>query len=76
MIEQADSKVRPIFLEVLLVNPARSLYERVGFCRYGQTTTHYLMSRQPNQPVRVVAGGPWHMANTRGICPSVYTPPA
>ncbi len=33
----------PTRLQVLLVNPARQLYERLGFAIVGETPTHYLM---------------------------------
>ncbi len=33
----------PTRLQVLLVNPARRLYERLGFAVVGETPTHYLM---------------------------------
>jgi len=34
----------PTRLQVLLVNPARQLYERLGFAIIDETPTHYLMS--------------------------------
>ena len=34
----------PVALQVLKVNPARGLYERLGFAVTGETATHYLMS--------------------------------
>lgn len=34
----------PTRLQVLLVNPARQLYERLGFAIVGETPTHYLMA--------------------------------
>jgi ribosomal protein S18 acetylase RimI-like enzyme len=42
----------PARLQVLKVNPARRLYERLGFAITGETPTHYLMStalRLPSQ---------------------------
>ena len=33
----------PVRLQVLKVNPARRLYERLGFVVTGETDTHYLM---------------------------------
>jgi len=33
----------PVSLQVLKVNPARRLYERLGFVVSGETATHYLM---------------------------------
>ena len=35
---------QPVGLQVLKVNPARSLYERLGFYLTGETETHYQMS--------------------------------
>jgi len=39
----------PVRLQVLKVNPARRLYERLGFAVIGETEIHYLMCRQPEQ---------------------------
>lgn len=36
---------RPVALQVLKVNPARRLYERLGFVAAGETATHILMRR-------------------------------
>jgi hypothetical protein len=33
----------PTVLQVLKVNPARQLYERLGFRRVGETATHFKM---------------------------------
>ncbi len=35
---------RPVTLRVLKVNPARALYERLGFRQVGETPTHYQMA--------------------------------
>jgi len=43
----AAAGTRPVFLQVLKVNPARRLYERLGFAETGETPTHYLMRRDP-----------------------------
>ena len=43
----ADAEAVPVLLEVIKVNPARSLYERHGFEICGETGTHYLMRRGP-----------------------------
>ena len=40
----ADSR-KPIRLQVLKVNPARRLYEKLGFRIDGETETHFLMKR-------------------------------
>ena len=37
----------PARLQVLHVNPARRLYERLGFVIHGTTETHYLMEWRP-----------------------------
>ena len=44
LITEARQKGIPITLQVLKVNPARKLYERLGFSINGETPTHYLMS--------------------------------
>ena len=41
----ATADGRPIALQVLKVNPARHLYERLGFVEIGTTETHFLMRR-------------------------------
>lgn len=35
---------QPVGLQVLKVNPARRLYERLGFLQTGETETHYQMT--------------------------------
>lgn len=40
---RAAAKGMPVRLQVLRVNPARSLYERLGFVTNGETETHHLM---------------------------------
>ena len=42
---RADAAGLPVRLRVLRVNPARRLYERVGFAVTGETDTHFLMER-------------------------------
>ena len=37
----------PVRLQVLKANPARRLYERLGFVVTGETDTHYLMRYSP-----------------------------
>jgi ribosomal protein S18 acetylase RimI-like enzyme len=39
---------RPVWLQVLKVNPARALYERLGFVATADTGTHWQMVRQPS----------------------------
>jgi hypothetical protein len=38
-----------VTLQVLKVNPARRLYERLGFCETGADDTHYQMAWEANQ---------------------------
>lgn len=40
----------PVALQVLRVNPARRLYERLGFQIVGETATHYRMCTMPAEP--------------------------
>lgn len=47
LLRQAHNEGIPVDLEVLKVNPARGLYERLGFAVIGETDTHYLMSAAP-----------------------------
>jgi GNAT superfamily N-acetyltransferase len=43
LIERADSAGKPLRLRVLIVNPARSLYERLGFVITRSTPEHHYM---------------------------------
>ena len=43
--EEARTKMLPLTLQVLKVNPARRLYQRLGFSVTGETKTHYLMTK-------------------------------
>jgi len=47
LLWQASRQGVPVSLQVLKVNPARKLYERLGFTVTGETDTHYLMSTVP-----------------------------
>ena len=47
LLEEADRSQVPVKLYVLKVNPARRLYKRLGFQCTGETSTHYLMVREP-----------------------------
>jgi ribosomal protein S18 acetylase RimI-like enzyme len=47
LCDEADGRGVPVELQVLKVNPARRLYERLGFAVIGETDTHYLMRRLP-----------------------------
>jgi len=52
ILEEAHHTGQPVGLQVLKVNPARSLYERLGFLTTGETATHYLMRATPEQQTR------------------------
>ncbi|HSK74720.1 MAG TPA: GNAT family N-acetyltransferase [Pyrinomonadaceae bacterium] len=41
-----DKTNKPVSLQVLKVNPARNLYERLGFEIVGETKTHFWMRRE------------------------------
>jgi ribosomal protein S18 acetylase RimI-like enzyme len=43
IIADATLKMKPVFLQVLKVNPAKQLYERLGFSVIEETKTHYKM---------------------------------
>jgi GNAT superfamily N-acetyltransferase len=45
LCDEADDRSVPVELQVLKVNPARRLYEWLGFAVVGETETHYLMRR-------------------------------
>src|SRR5678816_4232114 len=47
LLDEADRSHLPVKLQVLKVNPARRLYERLGFQCTGETPTHYVMRREP-----------------------------
>lgn len=49
LLDESDRSYLPVTLSVLKVNPARRLYERLGFKCTGETPTHYLMRRDPAQ---------------------------
>jgi GNAT superfamily N-acetyltransferase len=46
LIDEANARGVPVGLRVLRVNPARALYERLGFVVVSTTETHHLMSRR------------------------------
>jgi ribosomal protein S18 acetylase RimI-like enzyme len=52
LLNEADGLRIPVKLLVLKVNPARRLYERLGFQCIGETTTHFVMEREPRSPER------------------------
>lgn len=43
ILDLVERSTRPIRLQVLKVNPAKNLYERLGFKIYEETKTHFLM---------------------------------
>jgi ribosomal protein S18 acetylase RimI-like enzyme len=43
ILAEARRRGLPVALQVLKGNPARRLYERLGFCIVGETQTHYVM---------------------------------
>jgi ribosomal protein S18 acetylase RimI-like enzyme len=49
VLEQAHQRGVPVTLQVIKVNPARRLYERLGFVEVGETATHYLMEAAPRR---------------------------
>ncbi len=42
-----ENSEKPIRLQVLKVNPARRLYERMGFKICGETATHFILRANP-----------------------------
>jgi len=46
LLDEADRSCLPAKLFVLKVNPARRLYERLGFQCSDETPTHYVMRRK------------------------------
>lgn len=48
ILAEAFGKGLPVTLRVLKVNPARRLYERLGFIVTGETQSHYLMRAVPD----------------------------
>lgn len=49
MLARADAAGVPARLDVIRINPARSLYERHGFLVCGETETHYRMIREAGE---------------------------
>ena len=43
IIDDAARRMKPVFLRVLKVNPAKQLYDRLGFAVIEETKTHYIM---------------------------------
>jgi ribosomal protein S18 acetylase RimI-like enzyme len=47
LLAEAQTRRVPVRLQVLKVNPARRLYERLGFATFEETATHFRMRWQP-----------------------------
>lgn len=47
VLARAHGNGCPVLLQVLKVNPAKRLYERLGFTVCGETETHYPMISEP-----------------------------
>ncbi len=47
LLAEARHRAIPLRLQVLKVNPARRLYERIGFAVIAETDTHFLMRWTP-----------------------------
>jgi GNAT superfamily N-acetyltransferase len=47
ILDKAFTQGLPVTLQVLKGNPAKRLYERLGFAETGETETHYLMKAPP-----------------------------
>ncbi len=47
ILDRARRLGKPVALQVLKVNPARALYERMGFTIRGETATHWQMQIEP-----------------------------
>lgn len=47
LLAEAVATDIPVELQVLKVNRARALYERLGFVVFGETDTHHLMCARP-----------------------------
>lgn len=50
VLRNAHGRGLPVTLRVLKVNPARRLYERLGFVVVGETEPQYLMEARPPTP--------------------------
>lgn len=50
IIRDAANKGQLVLLQVLKVNPAKRLYERLGFQQCGETDTHYQMRIEQQTP--------------------------
>lgn len=52
VIDEASLREKAVTLQVLKINPSRGLYERHGFVATGETSTHIVMRRKPDQASR------------------------
>ncbi|HEX8250412.1 MAG TPA: GNAT family N-acetyltransferase [Pyrinomonadaceae bacterium] len=43
VLDKARAQKKPVRLQVLKINPAQNLYEKLGFEVFGETATHFLM---------------------------------
>jgi len=50
LLEEWQETQKPIVLGVLRNNPARRLYERLGFTVVGETDMKFMMRREPHPP--------------------------
>lgn len=57
LLAEAGREGVPVALRVLRVNPARRLYERLGFAVTEETPTHYLLRALPASGAGAAAGG-------------------
>jgi ribosomal protein S18 acetylase RimI-like enzyme len=55
VLAEARRRRLPAALQVLKGNPARRLYERLGFRIVGETPTHYLMRTAGREPIEASA---------------------
>jgi ribosomal protein S18 acetylase RimI-like enzyme len=49
ILDEALDRRLPVTLQLLKINPAKRLYERLGFVEVGETETHYLMKATPHE---------------------------
>lgn len=71
-LADADGVQRQVALQVLKVNPARSLYARFGFVIYEETATHFKMLRDPQLPQTKQGGAVDHQrSERRNDCASI-----
>jgi ribosomal protein S18 acetylase RimI-like enzyme len=54
LLSEARQRQLPVRLQVLAGNPARNLYERLGFRVIDRTDTHYIMCIDFSRPVTAV----------------------